>query len=75
MVSFSSPSQPSSLTFVATTSSPSPEAPKTPHSRIPVRTANAEKRARERESGQMAGHREAEGTESQLSPVELKALR
>ncbi|XP_055699199.1 protein lap4-like isoform X13 [Phlebotomus papatasi] len=71
----SSPSQPSSLTFVATTSSPSPEAPKTPHSRIPVRTANAEKRARERESGQMAGHRETEGTESQLSPVELKALR
>ncbi|XP_055679755.1 protein lap4 isoform X4 [Lutzomyia longipalpis] len=64
----SSPSQPSSLTFVATASSPSPEAPKTPQSRIPIRTANAERRARE------AGHRDTED-ESQLSPAELKALR
>ncbi|XP_059610021.1 protein lap4 isoform X14 [Phlebotomus argentipes] len=67
----SSPSQPSSLTFVATASSPSPEAPKTPQSRIPVRTANAEKRTRD--AGQPASQRPID--EAQLSPAELKALR
>ncbi|GAB0093094.1 hypothetical protein DMENIID0001_081530 [Sergentomyia squamirostris] len=66
----SSPSQPSSLTFVATTSSPSPELPNTPktvQSRIPIRTANSEKRSRDRDADLVA--------ESQLSPAELKALR
>jgi hypothetical protein len=48
--------------------SSSPEKPQTPISRIPIRTANAEKRARE--LGLVP-----DIDETQLSPSELRALR